>query len=303
MALLLSGCPGTWGIEDANDPNNTPWNIVLDQISAVGYRALELGPFGYLPQDSTVLRKELSKRNLFLIAGTLYDDLVSKDNLKRLIQKTHTTCNLLAQTDRPNNTQQFFVLIDMVKESKQYFAGQPQKSQRLNSDNFNHLIDNIREISKITQNDYGIKSVIHHHAGGYIEFEDEIDCILSEIERSHVGLCFDTGHAYYSKIDPSSGIRKYRDYIDYVHFKDIDAGIYSDSIARNTDFYQACANKVMCPIGNGCLNYREIKNALETIGYNGYITVEQDRDAGDTGDVVASIQKSINYLTSCGFEM
>jgi inosose dehydratase len=45
MSLLLSGSPASWGIEDANDPNNTAWHIVLDEIANVGYKALELGLF------------------------------------------------------------------------------------------------------------------------------------------------------------------------------------------------------------------------------------------------------------------
>jgi inosose dehydratase len=299
MSLLLSGCPGSWGIEDANDPNNTSFNIVLDEISKSGYTATELGPYGYLPQDKALLSDELSKRNLNIIAGTLYDDLVSSSNSKKLIEKTHTTCKLLNSIEKPTDTSytdQYFVLIDEVKVSKQFFAGQPQKADRLDKSQYSSMLSNIKEISIITREEYGVKSVVHNHAGGYIEFEDEIDRLLGDISRDHTGICFDTGHAYYSKIDPVRGINKYADYIDYMHFKDIDKKKYTDSIANNTDFYVACANKVMCPIGDGCLDYTGIKNALNAIGYDGYITIEQDRHSSDTTDVLLHISHPFEHL-------
>ncbi len=304
MNFFLSGCPGMWGIEDAADPNNTPWNVVLDGLRDVGFRATELGPCGYLPHDVQFLSNELKKRNLFVVAGTLYDDLVSAPNRENLLKKTHLTCRILCDIAKYFPAQQqYFVLIDMVKSEKQFFAGQPLKADRLNQEAFADLVSNIRMISEITQGDYGIRSVIHHHAGGYIEFEDEIDRILSHIDKTRTGLCLDTGHAFYSRMDPAYAIVKYAAYIDYMHFKDIDADIYAQSIANNTDFYRACANRVMCPIGDGCLDYGEIIRALSEIDYRGYITLEQDRSAQDSGNVCQSIQKSIKYLLDFGFAL
>ena len=304
MKFSLSGCPGMWGIEDAADPNNTPWNLVLDGLRDVGFRATELGPYGYLPHDAQLLAEELKKRNLFVVAGTLYDDLVSSSNRENLLNKAHMTCRTLSKIAAHFPAQQqYFVLIDMVKPEKQYYAGQPQKAKRLDQAAFDSLISNVRRISEITQNEYNIKSVIHHHAGGYIEFEDEIDRILSRIDRTCTGLCVDTGHAYYSCMDPAYAIRKYAGYIDYMHFKDIDSQIYTRSIETDTDFYQACADRVMCPIGDGCLDYSAIIRALDAIDYRGFITVEQDRSAKDSENVLPSIQKSIKYLLDFGFSL
>ena len=45
------------------------------------------------------------------------------------------------------------------------------------------------------------RSVIHPHAGGYIEFADEIRRIVQDVPYSNMGLCLSTGHLYYSGND------------------------------------------------------------------------------------------------------
>ena len=46
--LLLGSCPDSWGVWFADDPRQTPWSRFLDELAEVGYRYLELGPYGYL---------------------------------------------------------------------------------------------------------------------------------------------------------------------------------------------------------------------------------------------------------------
>jgi inosose dehydratase len=48
--FYMAGSPASWGIEDAINPNNLSWETVLDKISQIGLKALELGPYGYMPQ-------------------------------------------------------------------------------------------------------------------------------------------------------------------------------------------------------------------------------------------------------------
>ena len=38
---------------------------------------------------------------------------------------------------------------------------------------------------------HGLRPVVHPHAGGYIEFEDEVERLVDDMD---VDLCIDTGH-------------------------------------------------------------------------------------------------------------
>jgi DNA-binding Lrp family transcriptional regulator len=92
----MAGSPASWGIEDAINPNNLSWETVLDKISQIGLKALELGPYGYMPQNLNLLIDALTQRKLWIVAGMLYDDLVAKDNFNILEGKTILTCKLIS---------------------------------------------------------------------------------------------------------------------------------------------------------------------------------------------------------------
>ena len=109
---------------------------------------------------------------------------------------------------------------------------------------------------------YGVRAVIHPHAGGYIEFEDELDRIAADVPADLAGLCLDTGHLDYSGMDPVETIRRYADRTDYIHFKDIDAAKYIDVMGRHIRFFEACGEGVMCPIGRGRIDYRPCSDCL-----------------------------------------
>src|ERR1700680_1996126 len=70
MAIKVASAPINWGImEHVELPADYPFNRVLDEIKAAGYSGTELGPYGFLPADSAVLRDELAKRSLTLCSA------------------------------------------------------------------------------------------------------------------------------------------------------------------------------------------------------------------------------------------
>lgn len=306
MICQFSSCPGSWGIEDSKNPDNTPWGIVLDQIGAIGFKALELGPYGYLPADTALLTEELNKRDLQIVGGTLYDDLVSNDSFQRALEKTHEICNVLSSVPSApplGNQKQsppYYVIIDAVKPEREKLP-RATKAAKLSPDLWAQMVSHIKEIAKISSEEYGVRSVIHHHAGGYMDYMDEIDSILTDVSEDLVGLCFDTGHAYYAGINPEQGLKKYASRVDYVHFKDVDKAVFDEVIHENIGFYEACFRRLMCPIGEGALDYAAIRTALIDMGYDGWITLEQDRHPSDTSDVQECIQKSVTHLKKLGY--
>ena len=161
-------------------------------------------------------------------------------------------------------------------------------------------MDNIRAIAT-TAADFGVRAVVHPHAGGYIEFEDEIARLVADIPADVAGLCIDTGHAQYSRMDPVATLETYWDRIDYIHFKDIDQAVYDRIMGERIRFFDACAEGVMCPIGDGVIDYTGIKALLTARGYAGYITVEQERDPRNAAGSLEDVKKSRDYLKSVGF--
>lgn len=301
MYVDLAIAPCSWGVEDAGNPANPGWEKVLYEAQSSGFRGIELGPYGYMPQDPAYLGEKLDRRGLTLIAGTLYDDLLSPNNLQSLLEKTEITSRLLREIgEHQGNDRLYLVLIDHVREERNRSAGHPDEAQRLDGESWRRMMDHISRLSKLSYGEFGIRAVVHPHAGGYLEFDDETERFLHDISHELTGLCLDTGHLYYAGSDPAEAILKYQSRLDYLHFKDIEPGTYQKAIDRRQPFFEACLEGVMSPIGQGCVDYDSVKGALEKISYAGWATVEQERDPKATGRVVKDIQESMSFLHAHG---
>ena len=163
------------------------------------------------------------------------------------------------------------------------------------------MVANIRAIAERARDRYGVRAVIHPHAGGYIEFEDEIARIAADVPKEIAGVCLDTGHCYYAGMDPVATLERYADRLDYIHFKDIDLYKFRHVMGERIRFFEACAQGVMCPIGLGVIDYPAIRRLLDRTGYAGFITVEQERDPRNAGGSLADVKASLDYLKTVGF--
>lgn len=307
MSIKISSAPCCWGVDDPRNPHLPPWQKVLDEAAIAGYKGVELGPYGYLPLDIETVSAALEQRGLSIVAGTIFDNLVDPANLDSLLRQTHEICALLsslpklAQEKGQHYPAPYLVLIDHVHAERSLAAGHPEAAPRLSAEKWAQTMAHIRAIAELARDEYGIRAVVHPHAGGYIEFEDEIRQLLRDVPYAIAGLCLDTGHLYYSKMDPVAWIREHKDRIDYLHFKDIEPGIYSAVMGQPIDFFAACAKGVMCPIGQGVVDYDAIYQLLRDIDYQGYITIEQERDPLNAAGSLEDVTASLAYLQGKGF--
>ncbi|MED4619368.1 sugar phosphate isomerase/epimerase, partial [Priestia megaterium] len=255
MSIKISGAPCCWGVDDPRNPYLPPWEKVLNEASQAGYKGIELGPYGYIPMNIERVQAELAKNDLTIIAGTIFDDLVSESNLENLLHQVDDICSLITKLpSTPQEKEQKFltpylVIIDWGHDERDYYAGHPEKAVRLSERDWDTMMGHIRVLAERAWKKYGVRSVIHPHAGGYIEFEDEIEKLLQDIPYEMAGLCLDKGHLYYSKMDPLEWLKKCSDRLDYIHFKDIDLNVYKQVMEERILFFDACGKGVMCPIG------------------------------------------------------
>uniref|UniRef100_UPI0013CE83B2 TIM barrel protein n=2 Tax=Pseudomonas TaxID=286 RepID=UPI0013CE83B2 len=191
-------------------------------------------------------------------------------------------------------------IIDWGHEVRDYAAGHSDKAPRLNTAEWSDMMAHIRKIADVAHR-YGVRAVIHPHAGGYIEFADELAQLVQDIHPDVAGLCLDTGHLYYAGMDPAATLRQYASRLDYLHFKDIDPLVFDQVLGERITFFAACAKGVMCPLGRGIIDYPALRTLIRELDYQGYITVEQERDPRHVGGSLADVTESRTYLTGCGF--
>ena len=304
--ITITCAPCCWGVDDVKNPHLPPWETVLDQAAQAGFGGLELGPYGYMPLDAARVGQALAARGLSLVAGTIFDDLVSPANRDNLLRQTDEICALVTALPKPAShpgqrfPAPYLTVMDRGHDERDYAAGHSGRAPCLDRAAWAGMIDNIRAIA-VRAGEYGVRAVIHPHAGGYIEFADELEQLAHDLPADLAGLCLDTGHMAYSGMDPAETLRAYWDRVDYIHFKDIDPAVYDQVMAEHIRFFDACARGVMCPIGRGNIDYPAIRRLLSELGYGGFITIEQERDPRNTGSILDDLAASRRFLRDSGF--
>lgn len=160
--------------------------------------------------------------------------------------------------------------------------------------------DRIAETAKIGV-DHGLIVGIHAHAGGFMDFEPELDRLLSEVDESILKICFDTGHHSYAGFDPVAFMKRNMSRISYMHFKDIDPVVKADVVAKRTDFYTACGQGIFCNLGQGDVDFASVRQVLIDNNFEGWCTVEQDCDPSMPGTPMEDAKANREYLQSIGF--
>jgi inosose dehydratase len=307
LPVTITCAPCCWGVDDVSNPHLPQWDRVLHDAAEAGFGGLELGPYGYMPLDAARVGAALEARGLRIVAGTIFDDLVSPQNRANLLRQAAEICALITALPRPKTHRgqrfaaPYLTVMDWGHDERDYAAGHSDRAPRLDPEDWSEMISNIHAIGKLARDGYDVRAVIHPHAGGYIEFEDELDRIAEDVPGEIAGLCLDTGHMDYSGMDPFETLRRYAGRTDYIHFKDIDAAKHADVMGRRVRFFEACAEGVMCPIGRGRIDYRGLRDLLHEIGYAGYITIEQERDPRNVDSVLEDLTASRSFLRRVGF--
>jgi inosose dehydratase len=304
--ITIATAPCCWGVDDVRNPHLPAWEKVLDEAATAGFGGLELGPYGYLPLDVARVSEALAKHNLQIVAGTIFDDLVSPANRANLLKQTDEICALIVALPKPPThdgqryAAPYLTVMDWGHDERDYAAGHSDRAPRLDDGAWAGMVENICAVATLARDRYGVRAVIHPHAGGYIEFADELARIVADIGPEMAGLCLDTGHLAYAGMDPVEALRRYWDRADYVHFKDIDPAVFAIVMGECIRFFDACAKGVMCPIGRGSIDYPRVRALLGELGYGGYITIEQERDPRNTGSILQDLAASRTFLAGIG---
>ena len=295
MQVKLANAPVSWGVDYADHPENPPWPRVMSEIREAGYRYTELGPYGYYPTDPDRLREEFAARGLTVVAGLVFEALHERSKRDAILASVEPTLRLLSAV----GGKQLFI-IDRISPERIATAGRRDARTRLDAPRFRAMIDLIEAIAGLALG-FGVQSVIHQHAGCYIEYEDELESVLAALDPAKVGLCLDTGHMTYAGIDPIAFYRRHIARVWYLHFKDIDPAVHARVLREKISFHGAIEAKIFVPLGKGIVRWPELAQALAVGGYGGAATVEQDIDPATSFTPLQDAKASLAFLRSVGF--
>ena len=296
MTIRIGNAPCSWGVEFAGDPRNPPWRTVLKECAAAGYRGIELGPIGFMPEDPAVLGEALAEEGLTLIGGVVFRPFHDPAKWTEVVDAAERTCKALV-----SHGARHLVLIDSISPRRAPTAGRAAEAEQMDAAEWAAFRGRIETVARIGAEVYGLTVSIHAHAAGFIDFEPELERLLDEVDGSLLKICFDTGHHSYAGFDPVAFMRRHIGRISYMHFKDIDPIVKARAIANRTGFYEACGQGIFCNLGKGDVDFPAVRQVLLDAGFDGWCTVEQDCDP--TLDVSPADDAAANraYLSSIGF--
>ncbi len=296
MTISIGNAPCSWGVEFAEDPRNPPWRSVLRDCAAAGYRGIELGPVGYMPEDPEVLADALAEHGLELIGGVVFRPFHDPGAWDDVMDGAMRTCKALQA-----HGAQHLVLIDSISPRRAPTAGRANEAEQMDKAEWTAFRDRLATVAKMGAEEYGLTVGIHAHAAGFMDFEPELERLLDEVNEDILKICFDTGHHSYDGFDPVAFMMRYVGRISYMHFKDIDPKVKADVIARRTGFYEACGQGIFCTLGDGDVDFPAVRQVLLDAGFSGWCTVEQDCDPTLDVDPLGDARKNREYLESIGF--
>ena len=205
MSIQIGNAPCSWGVEFANDPRNPPWRDVLKDCSEAGYKGIELGPVGFMPEDKVELAEALNQFGLELIGGVVFRPFHDLNSWDDVMDGAVRTCKALMAHGAKH-----LVLIDSISPRRERTAGRADEAEIMEHDEWILFRDRIVTIAKLAAEEFGLIPELHPHAGGFIDFEKEVEKILAEVDTKILKLCIDTGHCTYAGFDPIKFMKKHK---------------------------------------------------------------------------------------------
>lgn len=297
--IKIANAPCSWGVLEFDLEGKAPgYTQVLNEIKETGYEGTELGDWGFMPTDSVLLKAELDIRKLTMVGA--FVPVLLKDESKHAggINTAVKTAELMKSAGFPDA---FIVLADdngtVPLRTKN--AGRVTSRMGLTDGEWETFGSGANKLAKSVMEKTGLRTVFHHHCGGYIETPDEVDRLMQSTDPDLLGLVLDMGHYKFGGGDPASALKKYSGRIRHIHFKDCDDKVAALSRSQNWDYFESVRNGVFSELGKGSVDFKSIVGELKEMNYDGWIVVEQDVLPG-MGNPKKYARKNREFIKSLG---
>ena len=337
--IRIGNAPCSWGVlEFGLEGETADYRRVLDEMQETGYEGTELGDWGFLPTDPHRLREELRARGLSLLGAfvpvALKDPQAHAAGQEAAVRTARLLADVQAELGSipaelgsiPNGAPCIVLADDNGKDPvRAQNAGHIRPEHGLSAAEWQTFALGAQRIAEAVRQATGLRTVFHHHCGGYVETPAEVDRLMGLTDPLLLGLCFDTGHYSYGGGDALSGIRKHASRIWHVHFKDYDpaVGAYvrtrhnsarygsarhgsarhssaeTSAAADGWGYLDAVRQGVFCPLGRGAVDWTGVVAELRAMRYEGWIVVEQDVLPGQ-GEPKGSARRNRAFLAELG---
>ena len=260
--MKLAGAPISWGVCEVPDwGTQLASDRVLEDMRALGLRATEAGPPGFLPADPAKARALLEGCGLRLIGG--FVTAVLHESARRAEELASVTrqAKWLAA-----GGSEFVVLAPAL--ARVGYSG----AEELSGDAGRRLFEGIDRVVEIAGG-HALAVAVHPHWGTAIERPAHIERFL---EATPHGLCLDTGHIALGGADPLEVAKNAGSRVRHVHLKDVDGALAARVRAGAVPYNDAVRSGLFRPLGEGAARIKDVLDHLRGKAYGGWYVLEQD---------------------------
>jgi inosose dehydratase len=267
-------------------------------MAASGYAGTELGYLGFMPSEPEDLKPVLERRDLALLGAFLPVALGNDEALHPGRRTALEIARLLAQIGGETAV---LVLSDEngTHPMRTQNAGRILPGMAFSDAQWEIAAHTANQIALSVYEETGLRTVFHPHCGGFIERPEEVNVFMDVTHPRILGMCLDTAHCAYGGGNPVDVIRRYGNRIGHVHFKGYHEGVAVECRENGLDYFQAIERGVFCELGQSTIDFKAVLEALDEVGYEGWIVVEQDRRPG-RGDPLESAKNNREFLKTLG---
>lgn len=280
----IAGAPISWGVCEVPG-----WGFqlapdrVLSDMRALGLRATEFGPDGFLPDAPAAKAAVLADYDLQAVGGFL--PVVLHEPATDPMPEVDSFIDACLASGAA-------VVVLAAATGTDGYDLRPD----LDDTQWKSLLANLDRIADHAR-DRGVVAVVHPHVGTLVEGADDVERVLA---GSHIGLCIDTGHLVAAGADPVAITLANPERVGHVHLKDVDAGRAARVVSGEVTFSDAVAEGMWTVLGEGSVDVSAMIEALERSGYTGWYVLEQDLmlvDGEPTGEgPISDVRRCLDYV-------
>jgi inosose dehydratase len=290
--LKIGTAPDSWGVWFPSDPEQVPAERFLAEVVEAGYEAIELGPYGYLPNDPNELKETLEKHQLSVLAGTVFSHLHQPGSWDD-VWKQVTDVAALTQAV---GGEHIVVIPDVWRDHK---TGEPKEERTLTDQQWGLLTSGHDELGRRILEEYGLHVQFHSHADSHVGYQPDIERFLEATNPDNVNLCLDTGHIAYYGGDCVDLITRYPERIGYVHLKQVDPAVVSRVLEEDLSFPAAVKMGAMIEPPLGLPDMPPVLEALAGLDREIKGIIEHDLYPCAPDVPLPIAKRTKTYLSSC----
>jgi inosose dehydratase len=263
----VAGAPISWGVIEVPDWGyQMPADRVLREAASLGLTAMEAGPEGFLPDETSEVAEVLGGHGLSLVGGFVPAVLHVPDVRDEQLGFVEGRAEFFAAAGAD-------VVVLAASTGSEHYG----EVFEADEDAWSTLFGSLEEVERICAR-HGVAVSLHQHFGTVIERDDQLRRFL---EGSKMGLCLDTGHLAIGGSDPVEIAKLAGGRINHVHLKDVDHELAARLARRELDFREAAREGAFRPLGEGDVDVGSLLEVLQGEGYSGWYVLEQDTVVDD----------------------